>query len=132
MKKTNKIILFIVVVFVVVICSRMNLNLRNTLKMSHSIEAPKSVYSFIKENIKIDSYYHDKAILVSFELDSTVIKSADETIFQFNSFGRLILYKHINGQISKLLIGKDVRDFNFIDDFDAPGYGFVIDANKLR
>ncbi len=109
----------------------MNTNLQCALKTSHSIEAPESVYSFIKKSIKINPYYRNKAILFSFELDNTVIKSADETILQFNRFGRLILYKHLNGDISKLLTGKDIRSFNFIDDLSAPGYGFVIDANKL-
>jgi len=131
MKKTKKLFFLIIVAFIFVNCSKTNSNLKYTLIMTHSSEAPQSVYSFIKENFKINPYYRDKAILVSFELNKTVIKSSDETIFQFDRFGKLIMCKHINSEISKLLIGKNVRSFKFIDKLDAPAYDFVIDGNKL-
>jgi hypothetical protein len=131
MKKINKLFLLIIIAFIFVNCSKINKNLRYTLIMTHSLEAPQSVYSFIKKSNKINPYYRDKAILVSFELDQTVIKSADETIFQFDRFGKLILYKHINGEFSKLLIKQNIKSFIINDVLDAPEYGFVIDGSKL-
>ena len=130
--KTNKILIIAIVTLLFTNCMMKDKTLQNTLIMSHSLEAPKNVYDIFKKNININTYYKDKAILVSFELnDSKIVTQADETICQFNSFGKLILFKHIDGQFSKWLIGKDIRLFNIIDEYDAPGYDFVIDGNKL-
>jgi hypothetical protein len=130
--KTNKILIIAIVTLLFTNCIMKDKTLQNTLIMSHSLEAPKNVYDIFKKNININTYYKDKAILVSFELnDSKIVTQADESICQFNSFGKLILFKHIDGQFSKWLIGKNIRLFNIIDKYDAPGYDFVIDGNKL-
>jgi len=130
--KINKILTVVIVALAFTNCMMKDKTLQNTLIMSHTLEAPKNVYDIFKKNINIDTFYKNKALLVSFELnDSKFVTQADETIFQFDSFGKLILYKHIDGKFSKWLIGKDIKTFKIIDVYDAPGYGFVIDGNKL-
>lgn len=130
--KINRIFTVVIVALIFTNCMMKDKTLQNTLIMSHSLEAPKNVYDIFKKKINIDKFYTNKAVLVSFELnDSKFVTQADETILQFDNSGRLILYKHIDGQISKWLIGKDIRLFKIIDVYDAPGYDFVIDGNKL-
>ena len=130
--KRNKTLIGVLVILSLTNCIMKNKTLQNALKMSHTLEAPINVYDILKRNINTETYYKNKAILVSFELNQAkIVTVADETIFQFDNFGKLILYKHIDGQFSRWLRGKDIRTLKITDKYDAPAYGFVIDGNKL-
>lgn len=112
-----------------------NPSLSPTLYYCHTIEAPDSIYECIKGRYNLDtvcSMYHDRAILVEFELKNAGVISAQEIIYQFDNMGRLkCRIKYQSNHISKLLLGLNMQPLKISDDVLNGSFDLVFDGNKL-
>ena len=112
-----------------------NPSMAPALYYCHTLEFPDTIYEYLKERIKTDSTwfkYHDKAILIEFELDNAVVVSAQEVVYEFDSKGNLRnRKKYQSNDISKLFIGMNVKPFNFTDGNYNGHFDSLIDGNRL-
>jgi len=134
MKNIYFLILLLGMVLVISCKEAENPSLKPTLYYSHSVEAPDTIYKFLKTRINSDticSKYYNRAVLLEFELNDGVISKVEENIFEFDSKGYLICHiVNQSNEISKLILGLNIKPFNFSDDNNGY-FGLVIDGNKL-
>lgn len=107
------------------------------LMRESEIEAPETVYKYIKMNIdskELCSDYYNTIILIDFELNESrkTILTEERTFKIIDEKGNWGYVNDAN-RLATLLNDIDITQFNFLgeDDYGDYGYSFLVEGNKL-